>query len=99
MNKYELVVMLDAHASQDQKEATIGQVQDLITKNSGKVLGNKVWVEKQKISFQIKGKDEFTYYLVEFEGPGETPVALRSALRLNEEVLRFLMTKREKLAV
>ena len=95
--KYELVIIVDALLPQEQKEAISKEVVDSVTKAGGNVINSKVWLEKQKFSFRIKKINEGTYYLINFEA--ETPVIadLRQKLRLNERVLRFLISQVESL--
>ncbi len=95
MNKYELVVVLDATSSQEQKESILKEVTDTIAKSEGKLTNRQVWLDKQKFAFRMKGKMEGTYYVLNFEGPSTSVVKTREALRLNEKVLRFLLIKAE----
>lgn len=95
MNKYELVVIVEAALSQEQKESLMKEVTDSLAKLGGKVINRQVWLEKQKFSFRLKGKSEGTYYVVTFEGPTAIAAGLREALRLNEKLLRFLILKVE----
>ncbi|MCK5580931.1 MAG: 30S ribosomal protein S6 [Candidatus Omnitrophica bacterium] len=93
MDKYELVVIMDAAVPQEEKETTVKEVGDLIAMNEGKVINSQVWLEKHKFSFRMKKKTEGTYYLVNFESPREKIVKLRQKLKLNEKVLRSLIVK------
>lgn len=95
MNKYELVVVVDAALTQEQKESLLKEVTDAVTKFEGKVVNRQVWLDKHKFIFRMKGKSEGTYYLVNFEGAGAVAGKLREALRLNEKLLRCLITKTE----
>ncbi len=95
MNKYELVVVVDATLSQEQKEALVKEVTDSIAKLNGKVINRQVWLDKQKFTFRMKGKGEGTYYLIGFESPAAAAVKVREALRLNEKLLRSLIVKME----
>ena len=95
MDKYELVVIVDAADPQEEKEATLKEVSEMITKFEGKVINSQVWLEKHKFSFLMKKKAEGTYYLVNFESPREAITKMRPALKLNEKVLRSLIIKPE----
>jgi len=88
MNKYEMVVILDAQKTQEEKDAIAKQAVDAVQKNDGKVINSAVWLEKQKLSFRIKRCGEGTYYLINFEGQGETAAKVRQLLKINEEILR-----------
>jgi len=92
MNKYELVVLVDAALPQAEKEAVVKEASEAITKVGGQVISNQVLLEKHKMSFRLKKVTEGTYYLINFEAPGAEVAKLRQALQLNERVLRFLIT-------
>lgn len=95
MNKYELVTIVDAVNPQEEKEQAVKQAQDIVTKAGGKVINNQVWIEKQRFSFLMKKKKEGTYYLINFEGKPSILGSIRSALKLNEKILRSLIIKVE----
>ena len=64
--KYELVVIVDAKLTNEMKEAVRKEVTDTINKRGGKVINSQVWLEKHKLTFQIKKCNEGTYYLINF---------------------------------
>ena len=91
MNKYELMVIVDAQKPQPEKEEIYKQTTDAITKAGGKVINAQVWLEKHRFAFNIKKKNEGTYYLVNFEGDSQATHNIRATLRLNEKILRYLI--------
>ncbi|MDP2652972.1 MAG: 30S ribosomal protein S6 [Candidatus Omnitrophota bacterium] len=91
MNKYELVVILDANAPQEEKDAVIKETTDAIAKGEGKIINSQVWLDKQRMSFRIQKKSEGTYYVINFESAPSFIVKLRQNLRLNERILRTLL--------
>jgi len=95
MNKYELVVIVDAQKPQDTKETVLKQAAETVTKSGGKVINSQVWFEKQKFAYRIKKCLEGTYYLIKFESLGNIIEKIRKSLQLNEEILRFLITRVE----
>ena len=54
VRKYELVVIVDAKLTNEVKEAVRKEVTDAINKHGGKVINSQVWLEKHKLTFQIK---------------------------------------------
>lgn len=96
MDKYELVVIVDAVLPQQEKEEVMKDVSQAIEKCDGKVINSQIWIEKQKMFFLIKKRPEGTYYIVNFEGGGEKFSELRRALKLNDKVLRSLIVKAGK---
>lgn len=91
--KYELVVIVDALASKEEKEAILKKATDAIAKNGGKVINNQVWLARQKFAFKIKRRTEGTYYLLNVEADPAQVLKIRQALVLVEEVLRFEVIK------
>lgn len=89
IHKYELVVIVDAASTAQQKDEVLNSVAKSIEKFDGKVINSEVWMEKQKFTFEIKNRREGTYYLVKFESDGAQNKELNQALRLNEDILRF----------
>ena len=96
MDKYELVVIVDAALPQADKEAVVKEAAESITKTGGQIILNQVWFKKQKMSFRLKKVIEGTYYLITFETARAGIAAIRQTLRLNERILRSLITRVEK---
>jgi len=96
MKKYELVVILDAHLTQDEKEKIIKKTADGIVKGNGKVINSQVWLEKHKFTFKIRRRTEGTYYLVNFESEQASVAKIRQILSMNEDILRFAITNAEE---
>ena len=92
MNKYELVVIIDAQKAQPEKEEIYKQLTDAVVKADSKVTGSQVWFDRQKFVFNIKKKSEGTYYLVNFESAAGSLPKIKEFLRLNENILRYLLT-------
>lgn len=95
LTKYELVVILDAKLNPEEKEGIINDVLETVKKQDCKVINNKVWIEKQKLAFEIKKCKDGTYYLINFEGKASASSSIRGSLRLKEKLLRFSIIKAE----
>ena len=93
MNKYELVYIVDAHASQSIKDDVAKQVTDAIVKSEAKLVNTQVWLERHRMSFPIGKIWEGTYYLLNVEGKGAAMTKLYSLLRINESILRYLTVR------
>ncbi len=93
MNKYELVVIVDATISQEDKEATIKDTIDTIDKCEGKLIGRQVWLEKHRFSFPMKKRWEGTYYILNFESSSAGVNKLRQLLKIKDKVLRSLIIR------
>ena len=91
--KYELVVILNAKLSDEEKDEIIKSVIELVKKENGNVINSQVWLEKQKLSFEIKKCTEGTYYIINLNITASSISRLRSLLKLNEKILRFEFIK------
>lgn len=91
MDKYELVVIVDAALPQQEKENVLKETSDIIAKNEGKVINSQVWIDRHKFPFRLKKKTEGTYYLVNFESQRSSVAKVRQLLKINEKILRFLL--------
>ena len=88
--KYELVVIFDAKLTNETKDAARKEVAELVEKNGGKVINSQVWLEKHKLTFEIKKCTEGTYYIFNVEGENEMVEKMQPNLKLNEKILRFI---------
>ncbi|MDP8212279.1 MAG: 30S ribosomal protein S6 [Candidatus Zapsychrus exili] len=93
--KYELVVIVDAKLTNEAKQSILQEVTDTIDKVGGKIINNEVWLEKQKFTAKIKKCLEGTYYLINFSAQRSAIAKIRSILRLNEKILRFVVMIQE----
>ena len=87
------MIIVDAQKSQTEKEELYKQTHEAITKGGGRVGTGQVWLEKHKMAFNLKRKNEATYYLVNFESAGLHLAKIKELLRLNEEILRSLIIR------
>jgi len=93
MNKYEAMFIIKPDLSDEGKKTLFAQIGDAITKNNGSVSASSVWVERKKLYFPINKYQEGTYYLVNFNSAPAAIQELRHAYRLNEDILRVLITR------
>lgn len=92
-NKYELMVLVKAQLSQEEKDNIIKQATETVTKSGGKILNSQVWQEKQKLHYSIKKCREATFHLTKFEGPSDMLEKIRQSMRLHDGILRHLVTR------
>lgn len=93
IRRYELMIIVDAKLNHEEKNSIFKEAVDSISKNGGKVINSQVWLEKHKLTFDIKRCKEATYYLINYEADGTVNSKVKNAMTLNERVLRFFMTK------
>jgi len=95
LNKYELIVIIDAKLTSEEKEELRKQAAETVNKAGGKVINSQVWIEKQKFTFEIKKRTEGMYCSINFESAPEAIEKIQASFKLNEQILRSLITKVE----
>ncbi|OGX06529.1 MAG: 30S ribosomal protein S6 [Omnitrophica WOR_2 bacterium GWA2_47_8] len=96
MGKYELVTILNASLSQEEKDAVLKEASDLISKTGGKVINSQVWLDRQKMHFPMKKCTHGTYYLINLETNSQSVSKVSQELSINDRILRFLFIRLEK---
>ncbi len=95
MKKYEAMFIIRPDLSEDENKALFSQIGDAVTKNNGTVSTASIWSEKRKLFFPIKRYREGIYYLVGFSVAPGSIVNINHAYKLNENILRVMITKLE----
>jgi len=93
MKKYEALFIVKPDLSEDDKKTLFEQISDAVAKNNGNASGGSVWPEKRKLYFPIKRYREGIYYLLQFTAVPKTITDINHAYKLNENILRVLISK------
>lgn len=94
MNRYELALVLSAKLSDDERTAVLDRAKDYISRHGGTVGETEEW-GKRKLAYEIQKQTEAYYYFVQFEAEGDTPNELEGRMRIMDNVLRYLIVKRD----
>ena len=94
MNKYELTIVISGKSTPAKKKSVGGMIEKLLNTFKGKVEKFDDWGERE-LAFPIKKNDSgmFLHYIVELEGNSAKSIVQK--LNLEEEVLRYLLVKKE----
>lgn len=95
MRNYEGVFILNPDLAVDQSKATVAQVQELVTKNGGRVDGLQEW-GKRRLAYKIGKRHEGNYLIVNFQMDSKQAKKLEQAFRLNDNVLRYLLVNKDE---
>ena len=95
MRNYEGVLILNPDLPVDQSKATVAQVQELVTKNGGRVDGLQEW-GKRRLAYKIGKRHEGNYLIVNFQLDSKQTKKLEQAFRLNDNVLRYLLVNKDE---
>ncbi len=93
--KYELVMIVDARLSAEEKKNISREASDAVSKAGGKIINTQLWLDKHKLTFVIKKATEGSYYLINFESETSAVEKIRAGLKLNEKILRFVIIHTE----
>jgi small subunit ribosomal protein S6 len=95
MNLYEIMFILNPDIGEDEREKLTTRLKTIISKNKGDIirfddLGFK------SLTYKIKKKSRGQYFLTNLEGPGSMIAEIERFLRIDENVIRFVVVKLDK---
>lgn len=93
MNKYEAMFIIKPDLSEEEKKNVFKQIAEVVAKNNGSVSSGSVWSEKRRLVFPLKKQQDGVYYLLNFQLPPQAVGQLNQAYKLNENVLRVLISR------
>ena len=96
MRNYEGVSIISPELSNDVSKGVVTQIQELVSKNGGRVDGIQEW-GKKRLAYKIKKKQEGNYVVVNFQLESKSAKKLDQALRLNDNLLRFFLVNKDAL--
>ena len=95
MNYYEHTLIAKQDLQEDQAKTLINKYEDIINKNSGKVVKTEEWGLKN-FSYKIKNNKKGFYFHIKFEGIGKTIEELEKAENIDQMLIRYLTVKVKK---
>ncbi len=95
MSKYELALVVNAKIEDEARAATVEKAKEYITRFGGTVTDVDDW-GKKKLAYEIQKMSEGYYYFIQFEAEPEAPVEIESQLRIMDNVLRFLIVRKDE---
>jgi len=93
--KYEAMFIIKPDLSEEEKKVLFQQIHDVVSKNKGDVSSASLWAEKRKLYFPLRKYREGSYYLMNFCLDPLSVKLIQQAYKLNESILRVLITKLE----
>ena len=94
MNKYEILFILSADLEDAPRDAVIDKYKSIITAAGGEVEKVDKWGTK-KLAYPINYKSEGFYVVMTFSSPAGIPAEIERQMRISDEVMRFLVTRKE----
>jgi small subunit ribosomal protein S6 len=90
MNVYESMVILNAAISDEEADAAVTRIKDLITGQGGEVLKVDVW-GRRKLAYEIKKQRKGLYVLLFYKAPAPTIKKLEDFFKLFDAVLKYII--------
>ncbi|HET9242194.1 MAG TPA: 30S ribosomal protein S6 [Gaiella sp.] len=93
MTDYEILLLLDPDLPEERQTEVVGRVRTLIESGGGTVERHDPW-GRRKLAYPIAKKEEGVYHLVTFSASAETLDELSRVLKIDDDVLRHMATRR-----
>jgi small subunit ribosomal protein S6 len=95
MRKYECTYILDPGLSDEEQQPLMERFQNLVAENGGAVENVDKW-ERRRLAYEVKGKREGVYVVMNFSGEPSTEAELGRILGITDGVLRHIVVRTDK---
>ena len=93
MNNYESIFIIKPDLKEEDVKSVFKSVSDAVTKSGGNIKKEESWGKRQLV-YPVKKFKEGYYYKLDFMAPANAVSKLESAYKLNQDVLRTMITRR-----
>ncbi|MBF2020820.1 MAG: 30S ribosomal protein S6 [Hydrococcus sp. C42_A2020_068] len=94
-HSYELVYILRPDLTEEQVQQVVNKYRDLLIEQKAEDVQIKIW-GKRRLAYPIAKHQDGTYVQVNYTGDGTQVAAIERAMRLSDEVIRYLTIKLEQ---
>ena len=94
MRAYENLYIIRPDLDDEAIAATVDKFTNVVANNGGTEVTVDKW-GKRRLAYEIKDYREGYYVLMNFEGEARTAEELERMMKISDDVLRFLTTKKE----
>ena len=95
MNKYELVVVVNANIEDEERNAVVDKCKALIERFGGQITNVDDW-GKKRLAYEIQKQTEAFYYFIQFDAEATVPAELESRVRIVDNVIRYLCVRNDE---
>ena len=95
MSKYELAVVVSAKIEDDERAAVVDKCKALIERFGGTVTNVDDW-GKKRMAYEVQKMKDAFYYFIQFDAETSAPVEIENRIRIMDNVLRFLIVKKDE---
>ncbi len=94
MKKYEVMYIINSSIEEEKRTALIESLAAIITNQGGKVTKTNEWGMRD-FAYEIDDMTKGYYVVVNFEADNECVAEFDRLMRINKDVVRFLITRDE----
>jgi small subunit ribosomal protein S6 len=91
MRKYEVMYIIRTDIEQEQVQATVEKLQNVITNGGGEITKQEL-MGKRRLAYEINKFRDGYYVLVNFKATPEVVKELDRVMKISDEVIRYLIT-------
>ncbi len=95
MRTYELMLTINPEIETENIDIIVERISGIITNQNGEVVNVDKW-GKRKLAYEVNGNTEGFYVVIVFKADNEAITEIDRVLKITEEVLRFLLVRRDK---
>lgn len=93
MIDYEILLLLDPELSEERQGEIVGRLREQVEKGGGAVDRHDLW-GRRRLAYEIDRKTDGIYHLLTFSATPETLGEITRVLKIDDDVLRHLATRR-----
>ncbi len=94
MRTYELMVTINPELEEENIETLLERISGIVTTGNGEVINVDKW-GKRRLAYEVRDYTEGFYVVIDFQADNEVITEIDRVLKITEEVLRFLLVRKE----
>lgn len=97
MRHYEAMYIVDAELTDEQLEPILEKYKKVVTDMGGVVGETGRWEQgRRKLAYEIDGRREGIYILMNFEAGPDVPLELDRVFRISDDVFRHIIVRQDE---
>lgn len=92
---YEVMAIISSNVGSDDVTKMVEEIKKMITSTEGEITNEDFWGLRD-LAYKIKGQEKGYYVVINFQGPADSINEITKDLKLEQNILRFLLTKTQK---
>jgi small subunit ribosomal protein S6 len=95
MRNYEAMYILKPTLDEEAIDAAVARFEDVVKNGGGEVVKTDRW-GKRRLAFEVNGCNEGFYVLMYFKSPSVASQELERILKIQDDVIRHLVIKKDE---